>query len=223
MAINVKSQALGELVDEDAEVERLATGFTFTEGPIWNTDGYLHFSDMPGDVRRRWQRAGWREEVLRDPSNKCNGMTFDNDGNLLVCEHVTSSARSRAARRHAGDARHPLSGQGAQQPERRDHRARTARSTSPTRAYGRMPGFGLEREQELGFQGVYRMAAGGGEPELRCPRTSSSSPTGCASRPTSRCSTSTTPPRAHYPRLRRAARRHAHRTAACSSTASARA
>ena len=29
--------------------------------------------------------------VLRDPSNKCNGMTLDNDGNLIVCEHVTSS------------------------------------------------------------------------------------------------------------------------------------
>ena len=29
--------------------------------------------------------------MLRDPSNKCNGMTRDNDGNLIVCEHVTSS------------------------------------------------------------------------------------------------------------------------------------
>jgi gluconolactonase len=33
-------------------------------------------------------------------------------------------------------------------------------------AYGRMPGFGLEREQDLSFQGVYRIAPGGGEPEL---------------------------------------------------------
>ena len=36
--------------------------------------------------------------------------------------------------------------------------------TDPT--YGRMPGFGLEREQELDFQGVYRLPAGGGELEL---------------------------------------------------------
>jgi gluconolactonase len=36
--------------------------------------------------------------------------------------------------------------------------------TDPT--YGRMPGFGIEREQELDFQGVYRIPAGGGDPEL---------------------------------------------------------
>ncbi len=36
--------------------------------------------------------------------------------------------------------------------------------TDPT--YGRMPGFGLEREQDLDFQGVYRIAPGGGDPQL---------------------------------------------------------
>src|SRR5689334_7105261 len=90
MAIAINSERLRTLVDENAEVEQVATGFTFTEGPIWMPDGSLHFSDMPGDKRRRWHP----EEgvtVLRDPSNKCNGMTLDNDGNLIVCEHVTSS------------------------------------------------------------------------------------------------------------------------------------
>ena len=36
MAIDVKSEKLEELVDPNAEVEQVATGFTFTEGPIWN-------------------------------------------------------------------------------------------------------------------------------------------------------------------------------------------
>ena len=58
--------------------------------------------------------------------------------------------------------------------------------------YGRMPGFGLERERVLGWQGVFRVPPGGGDPELVVDRTSSSSRTGSASRPTSRCSTSTT-------------------------------
>jgi gluconolactonase len=44
---------------------------------------------MPADVRRRWDRAGVRE-VMR-PSNKGNGMTYDADLNLLVCEHATST------------------------------------------------------------------------------------------------------------------------------------
>ena len=62
--------------------------------------------------------------------------------------------------------------------------------TDPT--YGRMPGFGIEREQDLDFQGVYRIAARRRRPAGASPATSPS-PTGCASRSTSRCSTSTTP------------------------------
>ena len=53
MAVVVHSEKLSELIDENAEIEQLATGFMFTEGPIWMSDGSLHFSDMPGDKRRR--------------------------------------------------------------------------------------------------------------------------------------------------------------------------
>jgi gluconolactonase len=62
----------------------------FTEGPVWHpVDHFLLFSDMPGDVRRRWDPHGGVVEVKR-PSNKCNGMTYDADLNLIVCEHATS-------------------------------------------------------------------------------------------------------------------------------------
>ena len=107
MPVAVLSERVRELVDENAAVEQVATGFMFTEGPIWMADGSLHFSDMPGDKRRRWHPSEG-VEVLRDPSNKCNGMTRDNDGNLIVCEHVTSSARPRAPRRDARDDRDAL-------------------------------------------------------------------------------------------------------------------
>ena len=110
MTVSVHSEKLRLLVDEDAEVEQIATGFTFTEGPIWMADGSLHFSDMPGDKRRRWH-PGEGVSVLRDPSNKCNGMTRDDAGNLIVCEHVTSSVvreyrdgrRETIASHHAGE------------------------------------------------------------------------------------------------------------------------
>ena len=124
MAVDVKSDKLTELVDRDAQVEKLATGFTFTEGPIWNKQGsYLLFSDMPGDVRRRWSAADGVAEVA-NPSNKGNGMTYDADGRLLVCEHSTSSlVRSTpTARQRAGGAGVALRRQGAEQPERRDPR-----------------------------------------------------------------------------------------------------
>jgi gluconolactonase len=164
MTVAVHSEKLRALVDEHAEVEQVATGFTFTEGPIWMSDGSLHFSDMPGDKRRRWHP----EEgvtVLRDPSNKCNGMTLDNDGNLLVCEHVTSSlVRERPDGTRETLATH-WDGKELNSPN--DVIVASDGSilfTDPT--YGRMPGFGLEREQELDFQGVYRIPAGGGELEL---------------------------------------------------------
>src|SRR5712672_1960645 len=146
---------LNELVDENAEVEQIATGFMFTEGPIWMTDGSLHFSDMPGDKRRRWHPTEG-VTVLRDPSNKCNGMTLDNDGNLIVCESPDGAHETLAT--HWGDKE-------LNSPN--DVIVASDGSiifTDPT--YGRMAGFGVEREQDLDFQGVYRLPAGDGDLEL---------------------------------------------------------
>src|SRR6266516_4033931 len=84
MATTVKSAKLDGLVARDAQVERLATGFLFTEGPLWNKrGGFLLFSDMPGDARRRWDVAQGVQELAR-PSNKGNGMTYDAEGRLVV-------------------------------------------------------------------------------------------------------------------------------------------
>ncbi len=164
MAIRVESEKVLALVDEDAEVEQIATGFTFTEGPIWMADGSLHFSDMPGDKRRRWH-PDEGITVLRDPSNKCNGMTLDNDGNLIVCEHVTSSL----VREATDGTRETLASHWGAQELNSPNDVIVASDgsilfTDPT--YGRMPGFGLEREVELDFRGVYRLPADGGPLQL---------------------------------------------------------
>jgi gluconolactonase len=166
MAVQVNSPKLLELVAEDAEVERLGTGFTFTEGPIWNPEGYLLFSDMPGDVRRRWDDRDGVREVAR-PSNKGNGMTL-HEGRLIVCEHVTSSVVSMDPD-GTGAGREVIAShyRGKELNSPNDVIVKgdgTVYFTDPT--YGRMPGFGVERDQELDFQGVYRVPAAGGEPEL---------------------------------------------------------
>lgn len=159
MAIAVNSEKLRQLVDEGAEVEQVATGFTFTEGPIWMPDGSLHFSDMPADKRRRWHPSEG-VTVLRDPSNKCNGMTLDNDGNLIVCEHVTSSVvRERPDGRRDVLASHWGSSYLNSPNDVIVASNGSILFTDPT--YGRMPGFGIERAQELDFQGVYRIAPDG--------------------------------------------------------------
>jgi len=164
MPVAVVDERVHELVGEDAEVVQVATGFTFTEGPIWMPDGSLHFSDMPADIRRRWHPADGTS-VLLDPSRKCNGMTLDNDGNLLVCEHVTSSL----VRERPDGVRETLAfhWQGKYLNSPNDVIVASDGSilfTDPT--YGRMPGFGIERGQELDFQGVYRIPPGGGQDEL---------------------------------------------------------
>ncbi len=167
MAVRANAPAMFELVAEDAELEQLGSGFVFTEGPIWNPDGYLLFSDMPGDTRRRWDdRDGVRE--VASPSNKGNGMTLDAHGRLLVCEHATSSL-VRMDPDGTGVGREVLAThyQGKELNSPNDvivKRDGSIYFSDPT--YGRMPGFGVEREQELSFQGVYRLAAEGGEPQL---------------------------------------------------------
>jgi len=165
MPVAVVDERVRELVDENAEVVQVATGFTFTEGPIWMADGSLHFSDMPGDKRRRWHPSDG-VSVLLDPSRKCNGMTLDNSGNLLVCEHVTSSL----VRERPDGVRETLAfhWQGKYLNSPNDVIVASDGSiifTDPT--YGRMPGFGIERSQELDFQGVYRIPPGGGQDELQ--------------------------------------------------------
>jgi gluconolactonase len=175
--IDAKSDAIYELLERGSEVERVATGFTFTEGPIWHpTEHHLLFSDMPGDVRRKYTPGHGVEEVMR-PSNKCNGMTYEADLNLLVCEHVTSMlVRERRDGTRETVASH-FEGKELNSPN--DVCVRSDGSiyfSDPW--FGRMPVFGEERERELGFQGVYRVPPGGGDPELVVERDAYEQPNG---------------------------------------------
>jgi gluconolactonase len=177
VGIDAKSDAIYELVEEGSAVEQVATGFTFTEGPVWHPTGhYLLFSDMPGDTRRRYTPGAGAEDVM-SPSNKCNGLTYDADLNLLVCEHVTSSlVRERPDGTRETIASH-FEGKELNSPN--DvcvHSSGAILFSDPW--YGRMPVFGEERERELGFQGVYRLEGGGGEPELLVDRDAYEQPNG---------------------------------------------
>ena len=153
------------LIDPYAPVGQVGTGFDFTEGPIWHpVHHYLLFSDMPGDVRRRWDAKRGVVEVKR-PSNKCNGMTYDAELNLIVCEHATSSLiRERPDGRREVIASH-FENQELNSPN--DvcvHSSGAIYFSDPW--YGRMPVYGVERPRQLGFQGVYRVPPGGGPPKL---------------------------------------------------------
>ncbi|MET1026049.1 MAG: SMP-30/gluconolactonase/LRE family protein, partial [Dongiaceae bacterium] len=160
MSYSVNAPDFETLVDRDEPIHILGGGFIFTEGPIWHpADHYLLFSDMPGDVRRYWDAAGGVREVRR-PANKCNGMTYDADLNLIVCEHSTSSLiRETTDGRREVLASH-FEGKELNSPN--DVCVAADGSiyfTDPW--YGRMAGFGVERERQLGWQGVFRVAPDG--------------------------------------------------------------
>jgi len=73
-----------------ASVERLWTGARWSEGPVWFGDGrYLIWSDVPGNVMRRWDEETGTVSDFRNPSNNGNGNTRDRQGRLVTCEHLT--------------------------------------------------------------------------------------------------------------------------------------
>jgi gluconolactonase len=173
-AVEVDDAELLRLIERKPTVERLCAGFRFSEGPIWNPrEQCLYFSDMPNDIRRRWSPREGVVEV-RNPSNKCNGMTYDGVGNLYVCEHVTSSLVMETP---AGERKVLATHwQGKELNSPNDVVVRsdgTIYFTDPT--YGRMPVFGLERKQELDFQGAYRVSRDG---TLHCEADDFSQPNG---------------------------------------------
>lgn len=180
MAHTASDPRFAAIIDPSAEVRQLGTGFVFTEGPLWHpAEQYLLFSDMPGDVRRRWSASGGIE-VEAQPSNKGNGLTYDAALNLLVCEHATSAvARISPDGKREVLATH-FEGRELNSPN--DICVAADGSiyfTDPV--FGRMEHFGVPRPLEMGFQGVYRLAPDhrpGDEAQLVCDRSLFGQPNG---------------------------------------------
>lgn len=154
---------LWELIAQDAAFEPVAQqdDFVFIEGPLWDARvGELLFSDIAGSVIRRWQPDGSVREWRR-PSNMSNALTLDRDGALVLCEHVPPAIR----RIHADGREEVLAShwQGKELNSPNDLVVRAACgsiyfSDPPS---GRTKEWGVERPQELAFQGLFRIAPGG--------------------------------------------------------------
>lgn len=77
-----------EILDKH-ESTRVATGYAFTEGPLWDPRGYFYFADVMGDAFYRI-RLGEDAVKIRD-TNRGNGATFDLNGRVIQCEGPTRS------------------------------------------------------------------------------------------------------------------------------------
>ena len=75
---------LERLIDKDAPMDRISYGTTFAEGPVWDRrNKQLYWVDIIGNTIWKWKPGVGREVVLR-PSGHANGMTFDQEGRLIV-------------------------------------------------------------------------------------------------------------------------------------------
>lgn len=92
--------AMDQLLDQDARIEILARGFTWTEGPVWVPEadgGYLLFSDIPRNTVFQWregqgiqsflQPSGYTGRVFYGLEPGSNGLLLDPQGRLVLCEH----------------------------------------------------------------------------------------------------------------------------------------
>ena len=158
---------LAQVVDPDAPLELLAEGFVFTEGPAWNPiERALVFSDIPGDARYRWSEERGCE-LIAAPTLKGNGMAYEADGSLLVCEQVSSQLVRFTPDGHRDVVAFHHGGRYLNSPNDVVVSAKDGAIYFTDPNYGRWPGaFGWERTCDLDFEGVFRVPPGGGDAEL---------------------------------------------------------
>jgi gluconolactonase len=152
MPLILNDRGLGELVESTDE--QVATGLTFTEGPVWLTSGELLFSDIPKNRIYSWTQGGGAK-VWREPSGQSNGLTLDQQGRLLACEH----ANRRVSRTEADGTVVALA---EQYQGKRLNSPNDLVVHSSGAVYFTDPPYGVQqRDRELDFQGVYRLDSKG--------------------------------------------------------------
>jgi gluconolactonase len=180
-AVERRSADLDALVDPGARFEVLASGFDWSEGPLWVPEdgGYVLFSDIPPNRVMKWQRgaglsvyleqSGYLGPIPRpnhiapdEPGS--NGLLLDPQGRLVLCQHGERQVGRMLAPLHAPEPRYEaLADAFANQ-----------RLNSPNDAvfhqngdlYFTDPPYGLTRKMQdpdkrIPFQGVYRRGADG--------------------------------------------------------------
>jgi gluconolactonase len=85
-AIVTLDPAFSRIVPAGARIEKLAGGFTWVKGLLWDPAGFLLLSDTQGANRiMKWTPDG-QVTVFRQPSHDSSGLAFDRQGRLIVCE-----------------------------------------------------------------------------------------------------------------------------------------
>jgi len=147
------SDALSGIL-ETIKAERLATGFVFTEGPLWHPDGFYYFVDIRRSNLHRLT-PGKEPELVRANTGEGNGTTFDLQGRLVICE----GGNRRVTRWSAGGPSEILMDRFE---GKRLNRPNDVVCKSDGSIYFTDPGLRVPlAERELPSAGVYRIAPDG--------------------------------------------------------------
>jgi gluconolactonase len=147
------ADALSQLL-ETKDAERLATGFLFTEGPLWHPEGFYYFVDIRRSHLHR-VTPGKPPELVRADTGEGNGTTFDLQGRLVICE-----GGNRRVTRWSADGRSEILMDRYE--GKRLNRPNDVVCKSDGSIWFTDPGLRVPlAERELTYAGVYRVAPDG--------------------------------------------------------------
>jgi gluconolactonase len=148
---HIQPRKLDLILPEKGEIEKIATGFQFIEGPVWNSkERYLLFSDIPSNQILKWsQEEG--TTIFHEPSGNSNGLTYDREDRLVICEHS-----GRRVSRIEKDGSYTILADKFQ--DKQLNSPNDVVVNSEGMIYFTDPPYGIKPEQqELPFQGVFRL------------------------------------------------------------------
>jgi gluconolactonase len=137
----------------NVQVEKIADGFQFVEGPVWK-NGSLLFSDIPANTVYRWT-ADSGSAIYYNPSGNSNGLALDLAGNLLLAQH----GKRQVARLEANGSETVLA---ALYDGKKLNSPNDIAVKSDGAIFFTDPPYGINSSQEeLGFYGIYRLSPSG--------------------------------------------------------------
>mgnify|MGYP006080183611 FL=1 len=97
-SIEKLSNEMDEFISKDSKIEIIAKGFNWSEGPVWSKKlNAVLFSDVPNNIIYKWDEKNGLDIFLNEighsgivPNSKedgTNGLTIDQQGNLIICMH----------------------------------------------------------------------------------------------------------------------------------------
>jgi gluconolactonase len=98
-ALHIYDERIKEILQTNFEIEVLDNTCSFSEGPVWNKEGFYLFSDIPqnvickiipGEAKQIFiEQSGCthNDTTILAEQLGSNGLTYDNEGQLLICQH----------------------------------------------------------------------------------------------------------------------------------------